>query len=142
MRSLENEMRLITTHKGHKIEFADHFRSNEFDCQCSYEDCFFTTVSYSLILRLDKLREMLGPIKVTSGYRCQRHQDDLRMSGIKTVTKPSTHQRGSAADVKTGRHTGAELEEAARSVGFKAIGVATDWIHIDLRNNKERRWVY
>lgn len=38
--------------------------------------------------------------------------------------------------------TGLELEKAARAVGFKAVGIGHNWVHLDIRMDKERRWEY
>jgi len=133
---------MYTLKKGEKHQIAKHFWSHEFDCQCKYKDCIYTLVTEQMIDHLIKLREILGPIHITNAYRCQRHQDDIRASGIKTTIGPSTHQMAMAVDIKTNKHSGTELEKVARENGFKAVGVAKDWIHIDLRNDKKRHWVY
>lgn len=47
----------------------------------------------------EKLRDMMGiPIPVTSGYRCKRHQDELRELGYKAALV-SPHNFGVALDI-------------------------------------------
>lgn len=117
------------------------FKAREFDCPCDH--CHETLIDDELVLKLQELRELLAfPIKITSGYRCEHHQEELREMGFETAVGKSQHELGKAADVKTGHHLGIEIEEAARSAGFKAVGVGRSFIHADLRDDKNRRWKY
>ena len=91
---------------------------------------------------MQELRNELGAqIHVTSGFRCKGKQADLSAAGYETAQN-SLHLLGMAADIRTGKHSGVEIESAARKVGFKAVGVAATWIHVDVRQDKERRWFY
>lgn len=132
----------MNTNKKGSDQFASaHFRSSEFDCPCL--ECKETLIDDELLLRLDMLREYLGfPIKVTSGYRCEHYQLKLKEEGYETAAGVSQHTLGYAADIKTGHHNGIELEIAARRCGFKAVGVGEHWIHVDLRWDRDRRWIY
>lgn len=126
--------------KGSEERLSSGFKAYEMDCPCSR--CHETPIDDELILRLQELRELLGfPVKITSGYRCEAHQADLREQGCETAVGISQHQLGKAADIKTGHHTGIELEIAARKVGFVAVGVGKEFIHVDTRPN-HRAWVY
>lgn len=130
---------LISVKADDSIKISKHFNSNEFSDGMSE----YTLIDLDLIDILEKIREKTKcPIKITSGYRSPEKQDDLRSKGYETASGISTHQVGAAVDIYTGKHTGEELEEIARSCGVKAVGVGKSFIHIDLRSDKVRRWTY
>ena len=133
-------MRYYSWTKGEDIELSPHFRSGEFSCQCAHSDCVLQTVSMDLIDKLERVRVEVGrPIKVTSGFRCAKHQAEL-VAGNRVKTVPnSTHQLGHAADISCAQMT--PLMEACRKE-FKAIGIAKTFLHVDLRDDKVRRWTY
>jgi uncharacterized protein YcbK (DUF882 family) len=126
--------------KGSNENASTHFLSKEFDCPCT--SCDKTLVHPELLVFLEAIRAVVGPIKITSGYRCQAYQDDLRKRGYETAKGISSHTLGEAVDLLTNKHFGIELEKVARTVGVKAVGVAKKWIHIDLRKDAVRRWTY
>lgn len=131
----------LTFPKDSQEQVSKYFKAHEFDCPC--DNCSQTFIDMHLLEKLDALREVLGfPVKITSGYRCDHHQEQLKEMGFETAVGKSQHQEGKAADVKTGHHLGIEIEEAARSIGFKAVGVGKSWAHVDLRDDRERRWTY
>lgn len=73
-----------------------NFTLSEFSCHCGFSDCNYTLVSQKLIDGLQKLRDtMAEPIRVLSGYRCERH--NIAIGGSPT----SKHMEGLAADVRT-----------------------------------------
>lgn len=126
--------------KDSPIQVAENFQAKDFDCPCKH--CRETLVDLKLIEQLQYMRELLGiPLVVTSGYRCQAHQDELAAQGYETA-KNSMHLVGGAADVRTGKHSGVGLERAARKAGFRAVGVGGSWAHVDVRDGKDRRWIY
>lgn len=128
--------------KGATIAISEHFKSYEFNCKCSNPDCYFTYIDDSLISFLEVMRGTINrPITITSGYRCQKHQDAIKASEIETAKKVSTHVMGGAVDIYTG-DLGIELEKKARKAGFKAVGVADTWVHVDVRGDKDRYWKY
>jgi hypothetical protein len=129
--------------KGNTDHVSSHFLGKEFDCPCSV--CTMTFVHEELLEKLEKLREKLGcsiTIDKSGGYRCDYHQRELREKGFETAQGRSQHQDGRAADISTGRHSGLALEHAARAIGFKAVGVGTNWIHVDLRADRNYFWGY
>lgn len=136
-------MEIRTYPKGSQEKLGDHFTVREFDCPCL--ECERVLISNELIQKLEEIRRLLGgAIRITSGYRCQHYQDDLKRRGYDTAVGPSQHTAGCAADIKAIQEgtTGMALADLAIKAGFHAIGIAPTWIHVDLRVGKERRWTY
>lgn len=125
--------------EGRKL--SDHFISDEFDCPC--DKCVLTLIDLALVERLEQVRTLLSaPIRINSGYRCAGYQADLRARGYETASGISQHELGRAADIMSEPVVGTVLEKIARAAGFKAVGVGGTWIHVDMRDDKERRWEY
>lgn len=129
--------------KGSEVQVGKYFKARDFDCPCDY--CGDTYVDPELVAKLDAMRDLRGrPLFVHhgGGYRCDRYQQDLKARGYQTAVGLSTHQVGRAADVSDESSTGQTLEELARKAGFRAVGVGLKWIHVDCRDDKDRRWTY
>lgn len=119
-----------------------HFKFKEYDCPCDYANCNVTIVDGELLEKVENLRSRIGrPIIITGGFRCAKHQEDLREKGFETAEGRSSHEDGKAADLYCASINGAELALAAEKVGFRNIGTAETWIHADVREG-ERRWTY
>lgn len=138
-------MPLLTFRKDADANLSPHFNVSEFKCPCP--QCTETKIDTDLIARLETLRAQTGPLKINSGYRCEHYQDELRLRGYETAVGVSQHTLGRAADVAGAdtQFAGAELARMARIAGFKAVGVARTWVHLDLRgqdDGKIRTWTY
>jgi len=106
------------------IELSPHFRAAEFRCPC----CGVTVIAEEVIEALEVLREFLGqPIRVTSGYRCPRHNREV--GGAPT----SLHMAGAAVDVIVPGWENRGVAEQAALAGFKGIIVYETHVHLDLR---------
>ena len=122
---------------GQKVSVSKNFNADEFWDGISE----WIILDSRLIERLQKLRDhLMCPIKITSGFRSSEKQKELTDRGFETA-QLSTHLFGSAADIWTGKHTGEQLERAARLCGFTSVGLAPNWVHVDIRPG-ERSWVY
>lgn len=92
-----------------------------------------------LIQKLERVRSKHGiPVNVTSGYRCQKHQDELAEAGYQTA-KFSQHVLGNAADI-TSRNISGLLRLCEQE--FEALGVGSTFLHVDTRVGKLLRWAY
>lgn len=126
--------------KGEALPLSLHFTSDEFSCQCDYKACAIQKIEKALIRKLETLRSIHNePIHVTSGYRCRAHQFDLGKKGLETAVGISQHTLARAADVLS--H---DLDALQKDAGlfFKSIGRSAKFIHLDLRDDKERFWTY
>lgn len=117
--------------KTDDVPLSQHFRSREFTCPCIYDDCFAQFISVKLLNKLEVLKGTYnGPIHVNSGFRCKRHQDDLRAQGLETSKGRSQHEAGEAADLKAIDQD--KLVEEATKI-FTTYGIAKTFIHVDTR---------
>lgn len=136
---LKIENNFFVWNKKDSVEIlSEYFKSGEFSCQCSNIDCVEQKISLSLISKLTELRKSYGyPIKITSGYRCQKHQEALAAGGKETA-KNSQHVLGNACDI-----WGKDLEQLwllAKNL-FNGRGKANTFIHLDVRSTPSE-WFY
>jgi uncharacterized protein YcbK (DUF882 family) len=129
--------------KGENYQLNKFFNTKDFSCQCKNTDCIDQKLDKDLLAKLTDLRVLINePITITSGFRCKKHQAEVEKSGVSTVVaKFSQHELGKAVDLKPTRMPIKDLVSLAEKT-FKAIGIASTWIHVDLRDEKERRWYY
>ena len=100
------------------LRLSAHLHHNEFKCKCTYEYCTFTYYSTVLVDCFELLRTACGdaPLKVNSGFRCQKHNADEK-------GKPtSKHPMGYAIDISCPSHlTVEEFAIKAREAGFDFV---------------------
>ena len=93
-----------------------------------------------LLKKLDKVREIVGePIIITSGFRTPAHNESV--NGVES----SSHLKGLAVDIAI-RHSRMrfKLISALFEVGINRIGIADNFIHIDIDPDKDENviWTY
>lgn len=111
-----------------------YFKIEDFACSETGEN----KIQWEFVSALDDLRGVCGfPFVVTSGYRSPRHSIEAEKS------KPGRHTQGNAADIKVSngsqRHA---IVSNAIKLGFKGIGVAQSFIHVDTRKTEPVMWTY
>lgn len=120
------------------LQITPNFKLSEFECPC--KNCNIQFMSVPFVYKLQGLRDHLAiAIHLNSGYRCSAYQQELRDQGYPTAKNLSQHELGNAGDI-TCQHM-SRLKLLA-SQYFKAIGTAKNWMHVDGRNDKTRRWGY
>lgn len=138
--------KFFTWKRGANFKIAKYFNSSEFECPCSCED---QRIHIELPYRLDRVREGLGSaLRITSGYRCAGYQAKLKAQGYETAVGVSQHELGKAADIQPvksinlGFPSGMTKLKELCEEQFKATGQGRSFFHVDLRDDKERRWNY
>lgn len=118
-----------------------HFKLKEFDSPDVPGSG--VNMDFEFLVLLNALRGIMGrPFVINSGFRSLAHN---RKVGGATG---SPHRKGMAADISTRGWTEQErwrMLETARAMGFRGIGIATTYIHLDTmqRNgNTQTAWRY
>ena len=93
-----------------------------------------------LLHMLDAARKLYGkPIRVTSGFRTKDH--NKKVGGVVS----SSHLKGLAVDLACSESRNRfKMIKALLEVGFKRLGVASTFIHVDIDKNKSQNviWTY
>jgi len=112
---------------------AKFFEPDEFKCPCC-GGLPYGGMDERLLEVLDKIREAINaPLYVTSGYRCNNHNDEV--GGARN----SQHLWGRAADVYAdGENTPLQIAALAEKAGADGIGIYDDFCHIDTRGSFAR----
>ena len=114
-----------------------HFELTEFESPDHPGSGF--KMNYDFLEMMDQARELTGrAIRINSGYRTPQHNESV--GGLTT----SSHLIGCAADIACSTSTGrSELIAALIGVGFRRIGIAKNFIHVDNDPNKvDAIWLY
>jgi len=123
--------------KGADIELAPHFALREFDCHCADPKCNRTYVSQELVSGLWEIRNIMGPVKILSGFRCKTHNAEV---GGKADSK---HLLGIAADISGVGLAPEKIKRAAQRItvfSIGGIGVYPWGVHLDVRGTSAR-WI-
>lgn len=102
----------------------NYFSDKELSCKC----CGVNGFKESTLLKLNKLRSMLGePIILSSAYRCRAYNDLMGFT--------QTHATGQAGDIPCSHNKAVEILKLALICGFTGIGVKQKgngrFIHLD-----------
>lgn len=115
-----------------------YFAKAEFACQYTGEN----EIKDDFLIKLDSLRDVCGfPFIITSGFRSKDHPIERSKENL------GTHAQGIAADIKVSNGTQRyKIVEEAIKMGFSGIGVASNFIHVDIRdldtNESPVMWTY
>ena len=123
------------------LKIKSHFSHYELECSCCHEvkmDTRFMELLEAMRVIWDK------PMKVTSGYRCDRHNAMVSSTG-----NQGPHVQGKAVDINVYGESAYALVDLALTVGFTGIGVKQSgdlskrFIHLDIIDNpRPRIWSY
>lgn len=111
-----------------------YFQIEDFACQETGEN----EIQYDFVSALDDLRGVCGfPFIITSGYRSPTHSIEAAKA------RPGQHTQGIAADIKvTGGAQRYAIASNAIKLGFKGIGIAKNFVHVDMRETESMLWQY
>jgi uncharacterized protein YcbK (DUF882 family) len=110
-----------------------HFKEEEFACKC----CGQVKMDDTFLIMVDSARAIADiPFKITSGYRCPKHNAEVGSTS-------TNHTSGKAADIKcTYGPDRLKMITALIAVGFKRIGIGKDFIHCDINEGARSIWLY
>ena len=119
---------IVEFEKGVNVKLTDNFSSSEMDCKCSNTSCKTTLIDMSHMELLQAMRRVFGPMKITSGYRCKKH--NAAVGGSKT----SQHRLGTATDIQIKRLPIEAFAMLADNM-FDGVGRYTEkgFCHVDSR---------
>ena len=102
-----------------------NFTPDEFRCSC----CNRLEISSDIMDLLQTARNDLGPLQITSAYRCPDHNSKVSSTGAS-----GPHTSGYAVDihVSNSQHRKQLIDYFAKKV--TGLGVAKTFLHIDLLN--------
>lgn len=107
-----------------------------FACKCCGKNWMDNRVT-ELVRRIEE--HVDEPLKITSGYRCEKHNDEV--GGSKT----SSHLKGLAVDVACElSRLRYRIISAALELKIHRIGIGKTFIHMDIDRGKDPRvvWLY
>lgn len=115
---------------------SPNFRLSEFQCPC--DACHGGRPSIDLVNKLQVLSDLTKlPIRITSGIRCELHNSAVGGE------KDSQHLYGNAVDVACpDSNTRFKIMQAAFQIGFTGIGIAKNYIHLDVGHTSATCWTY
>lgn len=117
------------------MKLTRNFSEKELQCPCC-EECEMSPV---LLTRLQALRDIIGPINITSGFRCE--EQNKKVNG----SEDSQHLKGNAVDIKISHMTSEdryELINTSFSLGFSGVGIGKNHFHVDVRLGEKKSWGY
>ena len=105
-------------------------------------------ISPDLMVRLQAMRDEVGPIRITSGVRCRQHPESRTRptsSHVPNDLGDGAGRVGHAVDIwapNSGRRF--RLLAAAIAAGFTRIGIGTNFLHLDNDRKKAQgvAWDY
>jgi uncharacterized protein YcbK (DUF882 family) len=133
---------LIKFLKTDTTQISPHFTVDEFKCPCN--SCTENFIDDVLIEKLEEVRVALGPLRVTSGYRCPQHNKDV--GGAPS----SSHMAGLAADIQPIPVNVDDLDKLYEKCFYVFDNIGDGrrlrFVHVDVREEKKsgqkRTWSY
>lgn len=133
---------LIKFKKGDTTQITEHFSVDEFICPCT--ECSDQFIDDELVNKLEIVRTAVGPLKITSGYRCPAH--NKAVGGEPN----SAHMSGLAADIQPIPLNVDDLDkmylEMYKIYDNIGDGRRFNFVHVDVRpkkpNGLKRTWSY
>lgn len=123
-------------------ELTENFTDDEFRCKCG---CGICNVNKFFLVRLQRARTIAEiPFPVASGCRCPSY--NATVGGVPDSSHVATETvKCCAADIKvTSSHQRWTMLSSLHEAGFKRMGIAKGFIHVDNDLNKPQgvTWLY
>ena len=111
-------------------KIGKYFSAGEFMCAGAPQAWF---VDSRIVVLLDAIRDRIGkPVGVNSGFRTPEH--NRKVGGA----AGSRHLYGLAADIRSASVKPLELAAHAYILGCRRIGLATNYVHVDVDGDGEQ----
>ena len=110
-----------------QLDKITHFKLDEFRCR----GCDELKLNINLLLKLEELRKLTGPLIINSGYRSVSY--NASVGGIKN----SEHIKGNAADVVATNMSPGKVYYIADKL-FSGVGKYNTFTHVDVGINRYR----
>ena len=121
------------------MKLTNNFSLDEFECKCGCKMPEFVKKNViELAENLQVLREVVGRLDLTNGYRCKEHNADVGGS------VNSQHLKGKAADIKSSdinpEDMAAIVDDLMKCESFKlgGVGIYNTFTHVDIRGVRAR----
>jgi len=105
-----------------------NFSLDEFKCSC----CGVVDIHSDLLDLLQTARDIIGPIQITSAYRCPSHNDSVSSTGL---SGPHTTSKAVDIHVSNSQHRKTLIDYFTNKV--TGLGIAKTFIHIDILTSDE-----
>jgi hypothetical protein len=120
-----------------------HFVPREFTCKCSGLCSHEDVVSAELVLKLERIRDLIGkPVVIRSGTRCESH--NRQVGGMPGSAHIPLNGMSHAADILCPDSAFRFAFLTAALPMFNRIGIGPDFVHVDdsphLQENQV--WLY
>ena len=118
--------------------FTPNFSVSEMSCRC----CGKEDMDSEFMRMLQELRNEVGPLRITSGFRCEDHNERISSTG-----RHGPHTEAKASDILISGEQAMMLFEKARQIGFSGIDVSHKgphhkrFVHVDTLKRKAL-WSY
>jgi uncharacterized protein YcbK (DUF882 family) len=106
-----------------------NFNLDEFKCKCG---CDHVSIHSDLLDLLQTARNIIGPIQITSAFRCPEHNDNVSSTGL---SGPHTTSKAVDIHVSNSQHRKELIDYFAPKV--TGLGIAKTFIHIDILTSDE-----
>jgi uncharacterized protein YcbK (DUF882 family) len=120
-------------------KLTENFSMDEFECKCGCVMPEFVKKNVQeLADNLQVLRNVVGRLDPTNGYRCKDHNADVGGS------VNSQHLKGKAADIKSSdinpEDMAAIVDDLMKCESFKlgGVGIYNTFTHVDIRGTRAR----
>jgi zinc D-Ala-D-Ala carboxypeptidase len=111
-----------------------YFKASEFDCKSLPGSG--RHMDFNFLVMIDHARTLAGvPFVINSGYRTKAYNQALIKRG-EPASPDSSHMKGIAADIAVSPQNRTRVIDACIEAGFKRIGVANSFIHVDIDKDK------
>lgn len=113
---------------------SKNFKQHELACKCG---CGVNRIKKEALDKLQAIRDELGPLTLTSAYRCANHPVEARKA------RPGQHNHGHAFDISAPDGSMKfKIIEVALKHGATGIGIHKNFIHVDWRESTPVAWLY